>query len=70
MTARQTLDTPRLRRLLTLDETAEVLRKTPSQLRWLISRGNCPPSALIGNRRMFDADVVAAWVDAQFEASA
>jgi len=65
-----TLETPRLRRLLTLDETAEALRKTPSQLRWLITKGNCPPSALVGGRRMFDADAVATWLDAQFEASA
>lgn len=55
---------------MTLDETADALRKTPSQLRWLITRGNCPPSALVGGRRMFDADAVAAWLDAQFEASA
>jgi hypothetical protein len=59
--------TPRLRRLLTLEETAAALRKTPSQLRWLIHVDKAPPSALIGGRRVFDADAVASWIDAQFE---
>lgn len=59
--------TLRLRRLLTLEETADALRKTPSQLRWLIHVDKAPPSALIGGRRVFDADAVAAWIDAQFE---
>ena len=59
--------THRLRRLLTLEETADALRKTPSQLRWLIHVDKAPPSALIGGRRVFDADAVASWVDAQFE---
>lgn len=58
--------TPKLRKLMTLEETAEALRKTPSQLRWLIHRGNCPPSALVGGRRVFDADLVADWLNDQF----
>lgn len=54
-------------RLLTLSETAVILRKTDSQLRWLISRGSAPKSGLIGNRRMFrEADVIA-YIDAAFE---
>jgi hypothetical protein len=57
---------PRFRRLMTLEETAQALRKTPSQLRWLIHVEKAPPSALIGGRRVFDADIVAAWIDAQF----
>lgn len=57
---------PRLRRLLTLEETAEALRKTPSQLRWLIHVDKAPPNALIGGRRVFDADSVANWIDEQF----
>jgi hypothetical protein len=51
---------------MTLEETAAVLRKTPSQLRWLMHRGNCPPSALVGGRRVFDEDAVAAWLNDQF----
>jgi predicted DNA-binding transcriptional regulator AlpA len=60
------LETPRLRRLLTLAETAEALRKNESQLRWMISKKTAPPHAKIGGRVMFDAEHLAAWVDAQF----
>lgn len=55
--------------LLTLSETAEYLRKTESQLRWMIHAGNAPKSALIGGRRMFrkadvDAFIVSAFAKA------
>lgn len=53
--------------LWTLAETAEALRKTPAQLRWLISQGRAPKSALIGGRRMFRAADVEAWIEEQFE---
>lgn len=44
--------------LLTLHETANTLRKSPAQLRWMIHQGTAPKSALIGGRRMFrQADV-------------
>lgn len=56
----------RMRQLLTLDETAEVLRKTPSQLRWLISQRKAPPHAKVGGRIAFDAAELAAWLDEQF----
>jgi predicted DNA-binding transcriptional regulator AlpA len=55
--------------LLTLEETASKLRKTPAALRYMITRGTAPRSALIGGRRMFrEADVVE-WLDKQFEAT-
>ena len=66
MTKDTTYPAPRLRRLLTLEETAEALRKTPSQLRWLIHVDKAPPSALVGGRRVFDADSVADWINEQF----
>lgn len=45
-------------KLLTLDETAERLRKNRSQLEWMIHSGTAPVSAKIGGRRMFrEADV-------------
>ena len=53
--------------LWTLTETAEALRKTPAQLRWMIHNGTAPQSALIGGRRMFRAADVATFVNAQFE---
>lgn len=56
----------RLRRLLTLTETADVLRKTDSQLRWMLKVKSAPPHAKVGGRIMFDADEVAAWLDQQF----
>ncbi|WP_166781134.1 helix-turn-helix transcriptional regulator [Curtobacterium salicis] len=63
---RSALETPLLRRLLTLNETAEALRKKPSQLRWMIQRRTAPPHAKIGGRLMWDADQLAAWLDTQF----
>ncbi|QHK19725.1 helix-turn-helix domain-containing protein [Pseudarthrobacter psychrotolerans] len=56
--------------LLTLDEVATVLRKSPSQLRWLIHNGKAPRSAKIGGRRMWREADVLAWIDAQFRDAA
>lgn len=39
--------------LLNVKETADVLRKSEAQLRWMIHQGTAPKSALIGGRRMF-----------------
>ena len=55
--------------LWTLTETAEALRKTPSQLRWMIHQGTAPRSALIGGRRMFREADVDAYVEAAFSQS-
>ena len=55
--------------LWTLTETAETLRKTPSQLRWMIHQGTAPRSALIGGRRMFREADVDAYVEAAFSQS-
>ena len=52
--------------LWTLTETAEALRKTPSQLRWMIHQGSAPRSALIGGRRMFREADVSAYIEAAF----
>lgn len=53
-------------KLLTLEETAALLRKSPAQLRWMIHNSTAPKSAKIGGRRMFrdvdiDAYIVAAF---------
>jgi predicted DNA-binding transcriptional regulator AlpA len=57
--------------LLTLNETAEMLRKTPAALRWQIyNNGDAPKSALIGGRRMFRAEDVAAYIEEAFAKSA
>ena len=55
--------------LWTLTETAEALRKTPSQLRWMIHQGSAPRSALIGGRRMFRGADVEAYIEAAFSQS-
>jgi predicted DNA-binding transcriptional regulator AlpA len=54
-------------KLLTLDEVADVLRKTPSQLRWMRYKGSGPQSATIGGRVMYRETDVSAWIDSQFE---
>jgi predicted DNA-binding transcriptional regulator AlpA len=54
--------------LLTLAETAERLRKSEAQLRWMIHAGTAPKSAKIGGRRMFRASDVEDYINAAFEA--
>ncbi|GIT80215.1 hypothetical protein LLS1_18840 [Leifsonia sp. LS1] len=56
--------------LITLRETAERLRKSEAQLRWMVHTKTAPPSALIGGRRMFKAADVDAWIEAQFKKEA
>ncbi|TFC00260.1 MULTISPECIES: AlpA family transcriptional regulator [unclassified Cryobacterium] len=56
--------------LLTLDETAEQLRKSPAQLRWMIHCGTAPNSAKIGGRRMFRVTDIEAYIEAAFASSA
>lgn len=53
--------------LLTIDEVAEILRKSPSQLRWMIHSGTAPHSARIGGRRMFRKSDVEEFIDKAFE---
>lgn len=52
--------------LLKLEETAERLRKTPAQLRWMIHQGTAPKSGLIGGRRMFRQEDVDAYIEEAF----
>lgn len=56
--------------LLTLGETAERLRKSEAQLRWMIHAGTAPRSAKIGGRRMFRAADVEDYINAAFDAEA
>lgn len=53
--------------LLTVPETAEVLRKSEAQLRWMIHMGTAPKSALIGGRRMFRQSDIEDYINAAFE---
>ncbi len=55
--------------LMTLEEVAEMLRKSPAQLRWMRHNGSGPKSAKIAGRVMYRRADVIAWVDAQFAAA-
>ena len=52
--------------LLTVRETAEMLRKSEAQLRWMIHQGTAPKSALIGGRRMFRQSDVEKYIEDAF----
>lgn len=52
--------------LLTVPETADLLRKSEAQLRWMIHQGTAPKSALIGGRRMFRLSDVETFVESAF----
>ena len=54
-------------RLLYVEEVAEMLRKSPASLRFMIHAGTAPKSAKLGGRRMFRESDVLAWIEAQFE---
>ncbi|WP_152273741.1 helix-turn-helix transcriptional regulator [Arthrobacter koreensis] len=54
-------------KLLTLDEVAEMLRKSPAQMRWMRHNGTGPRSARLGGRIVYrEADVIE-WVNQAFE---
>lgn len=58
-----------LPRLLTLKETADLLRKSEAQLRWMVHTGTAPRSAKLGGRRMFRETDVAEYIDQAFQAA-
>lgn len=49
--------------LLTLDEAAARLRKTPAAFRWLRATGNAPLAVKIGGRLYFREADVEAFID-------
>lgn len=54
-------------RLLTLQEAADLLRKTPAQMRWMRHNGTGPKSAKLGGRIMYRESDVLTWITAAFE---
>lgn len=52
--------------LFTVRETAEMLRKSEAQMRWMIHTGTAPKSALIGGRRMFRQSDIEAYIEEAF----
>lgn len=57
-------------KLLTLDETARLLRRTPAQMRWMRHNGTGPRSARLGGRVMYREQDVIDWVNAAFDQDA
>ena len=53
-------------KLLTLEEAAQRLRKSPAQMRWLRHKRQGPRSALIGGRVMYREADVEEYVSAAF----
>lgn len=49
-------------KLLTLDEAADRLRKTPAQMRWMRHVGTGPRSAKIGGRVMYREQDIPAFI--------
>lgn len=56
-----------LPKLLTLDEAAEMLRKSPAQMRWMRHNGIGPKGAKLGRRIMYREQDIIDWVNAAFE---
>lgn len=52
--------------LLTLEETASLLRRSPAALRYMVHKGTAPRSALIAGRRMFSEQAVTDYLAAAF----
>ena len=61
------METVMAMKLLTLDEVAGMLRKSPAQMRWLRHNSRGPRCAKIGGRVLYrEADVID-WVNAAFD---
>jgi predicted DNA-binding transcriptional regulator AlpA len=64
------METVKAMKLHTVDEVAEMLRKSPAQLRWMRHNGTGPKSAKLGGRVMYREQDVIDWVNAAFEVEA
>jgi predicted DNA-binding transcriptional regulator AlpA len=53
-------------KLLTLEEVADMLRKTPAQMRWMRHNGTGPKSAKLGGRVMYRESDVVEWINSAF----
>lgn len=57
-------------KLLTFEETVDLLNTSESTLRFWVSRGTAPDSFKLGRRRMFRLEDVEAWIQKHAEATA
>lgn len=53
-------------RLLFVEEVAELLRRSPNQIRWMINQGTAPKYAKIAGRIVFREVDVFAFIDEAF----
>ena len=58
------------RTLLTVDEAAEILRRTPGTLRWWRHAGQGPRSFSLGRRVYYDQADLMAWIATESERTA
>lgn len=61
------METVKAMHLMTLEEVADLLRKSPAQMRWLRHNSRGPRCAKIGGRVMYREQDVIDWVNAAFE---
>lgn len=54
-------------KLLTMQETADILRKSLEQMRWMRKQGTGPKSANIGGRILYRESDVYNWINQQFD---
>ena len=57
-------------KLLTLEEVATMLRKSPAQIRWMRHNGTGPRAARLGGRVMYREQDVLDWINAAFDQGA
>lgn len=55
--------------LMTIDEAAEYIGRSPDTLRKWRAERHGPPAAKIGRRLAYRRSEIDAWIDAQFEAA-
>lgn len=60
-------DAPRPRRLLTVDQLADLLEGDRRLVHRLRAAGHLPPAIKLGNRLRWDAADIDAWLDSQKE---
>lgn len=54
--------------LLFIEEVAEILRRSPAQIRWMLHNGTAPRHAKIGGRVVFKREDVTRYIESAFSA--
>lgn len=60
------IETPQLDQILFIEDLAERLRRSKSQIRWMIQQGTAPKHAKIAGRICFKSSDVEAYIEAAF----